>query len=153
MIPEKREHNWLKVIFDSSMLIDLPELKIDLVTETERVLSTKFIPIVLTGTISEIRDVLKRASGGKRKKELTLVLQIAEKFNKLNYFPLDNEDMDEVVFRAAKKLKAVVACNDYELRKKLVKAGVPVLFVRGKSHMELDGFLDELGTHSTSPVI
>jgi rRNA-processing protein FCF1 len=150
MISDKKEHEWPVVIFDSSILIGLLECRIDVIAEIERVLSTRFSPIVLSGTLSEIRDVLQRSKGGKRKKQLTLALQIAEKFNKLDYFPLVNEDMDEVIFRAAKHLKALVATTDYELRKRLVRAGMSVLFIREKSHIGVDGYLNNLGTHLPS---
>ena len=147
MIYEKREHERPKVLFDSSMLIGVFESKIDLIAEIERVLSTKFNPIVLSGTLAEIREVLQQSKGGKRRKLLGLALRVAEKFNKLDYFPVDKEEMDDTLLRAAKDLKAVVATNDHGLRKRLVSAGIPALFIRQKSHIEVDGDLSSLGAH------
>jgi rRNA-processing protein FCF1 len=147
MISEKKEHNSPMVIFDASILISLLECKVNLEDEIERILSSGFNPVVLSGTLSEIKEVLRRSKGNKRRKQLTLALQIAEKFNKLDYEPLDKEEMDDVIFRAAKALRAVVATNDHGLRKKLVGAGMPVLFIREKSHIEVDGYLSDLGAN------
>jgi hypothetical protein len=144
MISQQKERELPKILFDSSIIIGIFENKIDVISEIERVMSTRFNPIVLSGTLSEIRDVLRRSKGGKRRKILALALQIAEKFNKLDYFPVDTEDMDETLVRAAKDLKAVVATNDHELRKRLISAGMPVLFIRQKSHIELEGDLTGL---------
>jgi rRNA-processing protein FCF1 len=51
MSPDMSEHKWPMVLFDSSMLIGLLECRLDLKAEIERVLSTKFRPIVLSGTL------------------------------------------------------------------------------------------------------
>jgi rRNA-processing protein FCF1 len=134
------------VIFDSSIMISAFECKVHLVPEIERVLSAKFVPTVLSGTLSEIEDVLRRSRGGKRKKQLMLALEIAKRFNRLEYNPLGAEEMDDVIMRAAKDFNAIVATNDGELRKRLVRAGAPVLFLREKSHIEAEGYLDDLAT-------
>jgi rRNA-processing protein FCF1 len=145
MMYEKKEREWPKILFDSSMLIGVFESRIDPIAEIERVLSTRFDPIVLSGTLAELRDVLQRSRGGKRRKLLALALQAAEKFNKLDYFPVDDEEMDDTLLRAAKDLGAVVATNDHGLRKRLAIAGIPVLFIRQKSHIEVDGDLGNFG--------
>jgi rRNA-processing protein FCF1 len=147
MLYNKETHGSLTVIFDSSIIIDSIECKVDLALDIERVLPRGFSPTILSGTISEIEDVLRRSRGKKRKKKLELALEIAERFNKLDYDPLGDEEMDDVILRAARDLRAVVATNDGELRKRLVKAGTPVLFLREKSHIEANGYLDGLESH------
>jgi rRNA-processing protein FCF1 len=137
------------VIIDSSIIIDSLGCRVDLTQEIGRVLSKAFTPTILSGTISEIEDVLRRSRGEKRKKLLTLALYTVKRFNKLDYNPLRDEDMDDVILRAARELRAIVATNDGELRKQLVKAGTPVLFLRGKSHMEASGYPESL--ESTFP--
>ncbi len=134
------------VILDSSIMISALECKVDLVPEIERVLSAEFVPTVLSGTLSEIEDVLRRSRGGKRKKQLELALEFAKRFNRLDYNPLGAEEMDDVIVKAAKDFNAIVATNDGELRKRLVRAGAPVLFLREKSHIEAEGYLDDSAT-------
>ncbi|WXG45508.1 MAG: PIN domain-containing protein [Candidatus Atabeyarchaeum deiterrae] len=145
MSRKETEHSWPIVLFDSSILISLPECNIDLTTEIERVLTVRFIPTVLSGTLSELRDVLSRSKGEKRKKKLVLALKVAERFKKLDYDSVNNEEMDDVIVRAAKEINAVVATDDGRLRRTLVRTGVPVLFVREKSHLEMEGYLNDSG--------
>jgi rRNA-processing protein FCF1 len=148
---KKKVHESPIVILDSSIIISAFECKVDLVLEIGRVLSAEFVPTVLSGTLSEIEDVLRRSRGRKRKKQLVLALEIAKRFNKIDYNPLGGEDMDDVILRAAKDFNAIVATNDGELRKRLVRAGAPVLFLREKSHIEADGYLDDLATSLRNP--
>jgi len=48
---------------------------------------------------------------------------------------------DESILKAAIKLEAVVATNDRELRKKLRSKGIPTIFLREYSHLEIDGYV------------
>jgi len=144
MLHSKKSRASLVVIIDSSIIIDSLGCKVDLASEISRVLSKAFTPTILTGTVSEIENILRRSTGEKRKKQLTMALEIAKRFNKLDYNPLGDEEMDDVILRAARDLGAVVATDDGELRKRLAKAGTPVLFLRGKSHIEASGYPEGL---------
>jgi len=149
MLYDKKSRGSPVVIIDSSILIDSLECKVDLLQEIGRVLSGAFTPTILSGTIAEIEDVLRRSRGEKRRKQLALVLEVAKRFNKLDYNPLGDEEMDDVILRAAKDLKAIIATNNGELRKRLARTGTPVLFLRGKSHIEASGYPN--GLESTIP--
>jgi rRNA-processing protein FCF1 len=151
MLHNKKSYGSPIVIIDSSIIIDSLVCNIDLIQEIGRILSKAFTPTILSGTISEIEDVLRRSRGEKRRKLLTLALEIAKRFNKLDYNAHGDEEMDDVILRAASDLNAIIATNDGDLRKQLVKAGTPVLFLRGKSHMEASGYPDSL--ENTLPVI
>ena len=144
MLYDKKSRGSPVVIIDSSILIDSLECKVDLLQEIGRVLSGAFTPTILSGTIAEIEDVLRRSRGEKRRKQLALVLEVAKRFNKLDYNPQGDEEMDDVILRAARDLNAIIATNDGDLRRRLVKTGTPVLFLRGKSHMEASGYPDSL---------
>jgi rRNA-processing protein FCF1 len=132
------------VIIDSSIIIDSLVCKVDLIPEIDRVLSKAFTPTILSGTISEIENILRRSTGEKRRKQLTMALDIAKRFNKLDYDPLGDEEMDDVILRVARDIRAIVATDDGTLRKRLAKAGTPVLFLRGKSHIEASGYPEGL---------
>ena len=132
------------VIFDSSIIISLLECKVNPISDIERVLTTKFIPTVLSGTLLELKDLLRHSKGEKRKKKLALALKSVEKFKSLDYVPIDKEEMDDVILRVARDLKAIVATNDGKLRRILTKMNIPVLFLREKSHIEMDGYVSDL---------
>jgi hypothetical protein len=48
---------------------------------------------------------------------------------------------DDAIVRAAKDWKAVVFTNDRQLRKRLKDISVPVIYVRQKSRLEIDGMI------------
>nr|MDO8097761.1 hypothetical protein [Candidatus Njordarchaeota archaeon] len=151
MLYKNEQNERLVVIFDSSIIISSLECKVDPVSEIERVLSTKFVPVILSGTLLELKDLLRHSKGGKRKKRLTLALKTVEKFNRLDNVPVGEEEMDDVILRVARDLRAIVATNDGKLRKRLTEMGIPVLFLREKSHMEMDGYVSDLG-HQLNPL-
>jgi rRNA-processing protein FCF1 len=144
MLHSKKSRASPVVIIDSSIIIDSLVCKVDLILEIGRVLSKSFTPTILSGTILEIENILRRSTGEKRRKQLTMALEVAKRFNKLNYNPLGDEEMDDVILQVAKGLRAIVATDDGELRKRLAKAGTPVLFLRGKSHIEATGYPEGL---------
>lgn len=150
MLRKNEQYEWPAVIFDSSIIISSLECKVDPISEIERVLSTKFVPTVLSGTLLELNDLLRFSKGEKRRKKLLLALKVVEKFKRLDYVPVGEEEMDDVIKRAAKELKAIVATNDGELRKALNKMGIPVLFLREKSHVEMDGYISDV-PHQPDP--
>jgi rRNA-processing protein FCF1 len=151
MSHKNEQYEWPTVIFDSSIIISLLEFKVDPISEIERVISTKFVPSVLSGTLLELKDLLRYSKGEKRKRKLALALKTVEKFKRLDYVPAGEEEMDDVIMRAARELKAIVATNDGELRKTLTKMSVPVLFLRQKSHIEMDGYISDI-PHQVDPL-
>jgi len=151
MLHKNEQYEWPVVIFDSSIVISLLECKVDPISEIERVLSTRFAPIVLSGTLLELKNLLRHSKGEKRKKMLTLALKTVEKFKRLDYIPVGEEEMDDVILRVARDLRAIVATNDGKLRKRLTKMGIPTLFLREKSHIEMDGYVSDLG-HQINPL-
>ncbi len=59
------------------------------------------------------------------------IITIPEAWKKLS--------VDDQVLRYAKHVKGVLATNDKELRKKARFANIPVLFLRGRKKLEIDG--------------
>jgi rRNA-processing protein FCF1 len=49
------------------------------------------------------------------------------------------ETVDDSILRIALERRFNVATNDTELRKRLRKVGIPVVFLRQKNHLEIDG--------------
>ena len=50
-----------------------------------------------------------------------------------------NETKDDVIVRMAREWKCPVATNDQKLRKKLRDIGIPVIYLRQKNRLEVDG--------------
>ena len=51
------------------------------------------------------------------------------------------ETNDDVIVRVATKWRCPVATNDRELRKRLRSIGIPVIFLRQRSRLDVEGAL------------
>ncbi|MFX0135693.1 MAG: nucleotide-binding protein, partial [Candidatus Hodarchaeota archaeon] len=62
-----------------------------------------------------------------------------EKCEIYNESPLQKETIDDFILRIAKEKKCIVATNDKVLKKKLKSQGVPIIYLRQKSYLILEG--------------
>ena len=77
----------------------------------------------------------------KMRKQASLALQLAQRCRIVQVKRGADETPDDVIVRIAQKLKCHVATNDRALRKKLRIRGIPVIFLRGKTRLALEGAL------------
>jgi len=129
----------VKVILDSNFLFVPFQLKIDVFKELDRLLG-KAEPIILTTTLEEIETLVRKRSP-KMGKQASAALELTKKCETIEVEKKSDESYDDVVLRTAKELNCPVATNDANLRKKLRKAEVTVVYVRQKSHLEIEGHL------------
>jgi len=99
-----------------------------------------FEPILLSTTYQELQKMAAKGSPSRRKQAL-LALKLAEKCRLVSIEKEEGETNDDVILRIAAEWKSPVATNDRELRRKLRNRGLPVIFLRGKSRLELEGAL------------
>ena len=128
----------LRVVLDSNFLFVPLQFRVDIFEELENLLNQRFIPIILSSTLKELRGLAKSNSPKKRKQAL-LALKLAEKCHVIPVQKGLRETYDDVIVRAATEWKSPVATNDRELRRRLKTLGVPVIFLRQKQRLELEG--------------
>jgi rRNA-processing protein FCF1 len=135
----KRVKKTLKVILDSNALFVPLQFKIDIFEELKTLLSVKFEPVVLSPIMRELK-MIAEAGSPKMRKLASYALKLAEK---CVFFEADKEknacSPDDVIVEMAKKWNCPVFTSDRELRKKLRNISVPVIYVRQKSRLEIDG--------------
>jgi rRNA-processing protein FCF1 len=51
----------------------------------------------------------------------------------------EGESVDDAIVKASQKLGAIVATTDIELKKRLRSINVPVVYLREKSKLEVEG--------------
>lgn len=115
------------------------QFKIDIVEELKKLLNTKFELIILSSIRQELEEISKKGSPKMRKKA-AFALEMAEKFTLVE--PIEessNSSPDESIFQMARKWKCLVFTNDKELRKRLRNINTPVIYVRQKSRLEING--------------
>jgi rRNA-processing protein FCF1 len=127
-----------KVIFDVNFLFAQFQFKIDVFGEIESLIG-HFEPMVLSTTLEEIKKLLMKKSG-KIRRQAALALELTRRCKLIEAELKPNESFDDVILRVAKENNCIVATNDRRLRKKLREIGIPTIFIRQKSYLQIEGY-------------
>lgn len=128
----------LKIILDSNAFFAQLELKIDIFEETKLLLNRN-IELVLLSPVKHELELLAAKDSPKTRREAAFALKLAEK---CKYVAVENSDKlstDDVIVRVSKAWNSPVFTNDRQLRKRLKDISVPVIYVRQKSRLDIDG--------------
>jgi rRNA-processing protein FCF1 len=127
----------IKVILDSNFLMIPFQFNLDIFQEIEFLLQKKVDFIVPSAVKSELTGISSR--GGEGASEASLALQIASRCRVVEVSLDAGEAVDDAIVKASQKLGAVVATTDIELKNRLKTLKVPVIYLRDKSKLEIDG--------------
>ena len=127
-----------KVILDSNALFVPLQFKIDIFEELKTVLSVKFEPILLSPIRKELEIIAEKGSP-KMRKWASYALKLAEKCAFLEVEEKIACSPDDAILEVARKCNCLVFTNDRTLRRRLRNISVPVIYVRQKSRLEIDG--------------
>jgi rRNA-processing protein FCF1 len=129
-----------RVILDSSFLFVPSQFHVDIFEELAELLNRRFEPIVLSPTYEELQRI---AGGGstKLRKQAAFALKLAQKCRQVEVTKGEEEPHDDLIIRVASETVSCVATNDRALRKRLRSKNVPVIYLRQKSRLTLDGIL------------
>ncbi len=129
----------LKVILDSNALFVPLQFKIDIFEELKRLLNMKFELILLSPIRRELEKLAENGSP-KMQKNASYALKMAEKCKLIELDEkITGSSPDDIIFQVAREWKSPVFTNDRELRKRLRNINVPVIYVRQKSRLGIDG--------------
>jgi len=131
----KRE---LKVILDSNFLFIPSQFQVDVFEELSNLLNRRFDPVLLSPTYRELLEIAEKGSP-KMRQQASLALKFAEKCRVVRVEKGLKETHDDVIVRVAADWGCPVATNDRELRKRLRNMRVPVIFLRQRHRLELEG--------------
>jgi hypothetical protein len=134
----KRTKKTFKVILDSNALLVPLQFKIDIFQELQTLLNIRFEPVVLSPIRREL-EIIAEAGSPKMRKLASYALKLTEKCVVVMIEEENACQPDDVIIQMAKKWDCPVFTNDRELRKKLRNISVPVIYVRQKSRLEIDG--------------
>lgn len=128
----------LKVILDTNAFFVPLKFKIDIFEELGLLLNRNFEPILLSPVKKELEKMAKEGSP-KMQKEALYALKMAEKCSLLKVDEELQVSPDDAILQVAQKLGCPVFTNDKELKRRLRNINVPVIYVRQKSQLEVDG--------------
>ena len=130
----------LKVILDSNFLFIPAKFQIDVFEELAKLLNQRFEPVLLSSIYQELKTMAEKGAPSRRR-QASLALKLAEKCKKIDVEKHLEETNDDVILRIATLWKSPVATNDRELRRKLRARAIPVIYLRSKNRLELEGAL------------
>ena len=128
----------IKVVLDANFLFVPAQFNLDIFEELANLLNQRFEPVLLSSTQKELQG-LAESNSQKIRKQAELGLKLAEKCRFVSVEKRPMETYDDVIVRVAAEWKSPVATNDRELRKRLRSLGVPVVFLRQKRRLALEG--------------
>lgn len=120
------------LVLDTSFLMALSELRSLSLKDVERLYPDAIL--VTTGSvISELRELLRR----KRKVSASVAIQVVEKHN-IKVFEEYRGNADDDIVKLARKVGATVVTFDLELRRRLLREGIPVIYLRAGRKLVLE---------------
>ena len=127
------------MIFDTNFLTVPAQFGVDVFSEAERVLERSIEFILLDSVVDEIKAKLER-SGKTEGRMFRVALDLTERCNIVEVDQsLRTAKVDDQLLDYAKSVGGVLATNDRELRERAIEQGIPVLMLRGRKHLELNG--------------
>ncbi len=137
LIPKRTQA--LKVIVDSNALFVPLKFKIDIFEETKHLLNRN-VEFILLSPVKRELELLAAKNPPKIRREAAYALQLAEK---CRYVAVEEhgEATDDVVVRVAQNWNSPVFTNDNALRRRLRDISVPVIYVRQKTRLDIDGLI------------
>jgi len=134
----KNAKKTLRIILDSNALFVPLQFKIDIFEELKTLLNMNFEPVLLSHVRRELEKLAEEGSP-KMQKNASYALQLAEKCRLVEANEDFAESPDNVIVEVAREWNCPVFTNDRQLRKRLRDISVPVIYVRKKSRLEIDG--------------
>lgn len=127
------------VVLDTNILTVPAQFGLDIFEEAKRELERSVDFVVIEPVVWELEKKIEQLSGPEKQKfkvALDLVKRCTIKSMNEAY-AMQSVDQQLLVF--AKSIKGIIATNDKGLINQAVSEGIPVLFLRGKKRLELQG--------------
>ncbi len=125
------------LILDTNFLMIPYQQRVDIFREIDRIIVARYELIVPGGVISELQRIQEDGSGSDRiaaKVALELIKDRDRHIKRIE----SHGNVDEFILEfAVNNIDSVVCTNDKELKRRLRKFRVPVIYLRGKNRLEL----------------
>ena len=130
----------LRVILDSNFAFIPIQFGVDILAELANLANRRVELVILSPIYAEIKALSRRE--GKQGKMATAVLEyMHDKTTLVDVTIMPSESVEDVLVRIADEWKCPVATNDRRLRVRLRHINIPVIYLRQKSYLEVDGFI------------
>ena len=132
---------WL-VLVDTNFLLVPGQFGVDIISELNRILDVKFEVVVPNVVLDEL-NVIEHKARGKDLMAIRMAKKLVGRFKVVEIGKFGEKPTDTQIYEFAVKNSNVVVCtNDKLLKKKLRERGIPVVYLRQKKILELEGVLE-----------
>ena len=138
MQTESERGKKIKIILDSNALFVPLQFRIDISEELKNLLKTNFEPILISPVLRELKRLAEEGEPRIRK-NASYALKLAEKYKVVEVDEETETSADDVIVKVSRVWGCPVFTNDRHLRKRLRDINVPVIYVRQKSRLEING--------------
>lgn len=128
------------VLLDTNFLMVSIRFGVDVEAELNRIIESSFKLATTTAIVDELRWLKTRVKPGEEK-EIDFALAFAERITILDEKLKPGEEVDRHLIRLAASGGSVVATTDSELRRLLREKSIPVVYLRQRRHLAVDGLI------------
>jgi len=132
----------LKILMDTNAFFIPFQFGLDIFEELRNLLNRKFELIILKRTREELEKLAGTGSPKMRRLAFS-ALKLAEKCRLVSGKPGFSGSHDDLILEMAKKWNCPVFTNDRMLRKRLRDINVPVIYLRQKTRLEIEGSIEK----------
>ncbi len=130
----------IQILLDTNFLMVPIRFGVDYQAEIERIIEASFILITTPAVVEELKQLKMSVKVGELK-EINFALTLAEKITIIDEILAPGEKVDDQLIRIAKREGCVVATTDSELRRRLRRAGLSVIFLRQARYLVIEGLI------------
>jgi hypothetical protein len=123
-----------RIILDTNFLLIPIQFKIDIFTEIDKICLFKYKLYIVDKTIDELEKIIKKQKG-KHKFAAKIGLQLVKK-KKISKIKTKEGHVDDLILELLDK-DTILATQDALLRRKALKKGVKVIFLRSTKYLVL----------------
>jgi rRNA-processing protein FCF1 len=127
------------VVVDTNFLTVPYQFNVDIFSESRMILEQRVDFVVLSSVLKEI-NMLAETAKGNDKRAFRVALELTGNCKIVAVeAPTSNLPVDDQLLEYAAQMGGVLATNDRELRSRARNRGIPVLLLRGKKRLVLEG--------------
>lgn len=124
----------LQIIADTSFLMIPGMFGVDIVGELKRLLRPHYKLVIPRPVVQELKQISEHGNPNE-KMAARLGLVLVGRGSIIDV----KKDADESIIELAGQMQCAVGTTDTALRKELRRRGIPVIYLRQKSHLAMDG--------------
>ncbi len=130
----------ITVVVDTNFLAVPAQFGVDIFKETERVIEQTIEFVLLESVLKEIDNKIANTQDRLELRMFRIAKDISKRCKIVPSQGLSGS-VDDQLLEYTGAIKGILATNDKELRERARKARIPVLMLRGRKHLELEGIV------------